>query len=53
MSKLRKRNKSEEFEGYISNEGDIDHEVDDNDEVFLQVRAIAFCICIRYVSSNH
>ena len=46
MSKLRKRNKSEEFEGYISIEGDNDHEVDDNDEVFLQVRAIVFCICI-------
>ena len=46
MSKLRKRDKSEEFEGYISIEGDNDHEVDDNDEVFLQVRAIVFCICI-------
>ena len=53
MSKLRKRNKSEEFEGYISIEGDNDHEVDDNDEVFLQVRAIVFCVCIWYVSSNH
>ena len=46
MSKSRKRNKSEEFEGYISSEGDIDQEVDDNDEAFLQVRAIAFCVCI-------
>ena len=46
MSRSIKRNKSEEFEGYISSEGDIDHEVDDNDEAFLQVRAIAFCICI-------
>ena len=46
MSKLRKRNKSEEFEGCISIEGDNDHEVDDNDEVFLQVRVIMFCICI-------
>ena len=46
MTKLRKRNKSEEFEVYISIEGDNDHEVDDKDEVFLQVRAIVFCICI-------
>ena len=46
MSKLRKRNKSEEFEDYISTEGDNDHEVDDNDKVFLQVRVIVFCMCI-------
>ena len=46
MSKLRKRNKSEEFEDCISTEGDNDHEVDDNDEVFLQVSVIVFCMCI-------
>ena len=46
MSKLRKRNKSEEFEDYISSEGGNDHEVDDNDEVILQVRIIVFCLCI-------
>ena len=33
MSKLSKTNKSEEFEDYISSEGDNDHEVDDNDEL--------------------
>ena len=38
MSKWRKRNKSEELEDCISSEGDNDHEVDDKDEVFLQVR---------------
>ena len=46
MSKLRKRNKLEEFEYCISSEGGNDHEVDDNDEVFLQVRVIVFCLCI-------
>ena len=46
MSKLRKRNKSEELEDCISSEGDNGHKVDDNDEVFLQVRVIMFCICI-------
>ena len=46
MTKLRKINESEEFEDCISSEGDNDHEVDDNDEVFLQVRVIIFCICI-------
>ena len=46
MSKWRKRNKSEELEDCISSEGDNDHEVDDKDEVFLQVRVIVFCICI-------
>ena len=46
MSRLRKINKSEEFEDWIFSEGDNDHEVDDNDEVFLQVRVIVFCICI-------
>ena len=53
MSKLRKTKESEEFEDYISSEGDNDQEVDDNDKVFLQVRVIVSCICIRYVSSNH
>ena len=53
MSRLRKINKSEEFEDCIFSEGDNDHEVDDNDEVFLQVRVIVFCICISYASSNH
>ena len=43
MSKLRKRNKLEELEDYISSEGGNDQEVDDNDEVFLQVRVIVFC----------
>ena len=52
MSKSRKRKKSEEFEGYFPREGDSDHEADDNDEVFLQVRGTVFCICI-YVYSNH
>ena len=46
MSKSRKRNKSKELEDCISSEGDYDHEVDDNDEVFLKVRVIMFCICI-------
>ena len=46
MSRLRKINKSEEFEDCIFSEGDNDHEVDDKDEVFLQVRVIIFCICI-------
>ena len=46
MSKLRKRNKSEESEDCISSKADNDHDVDDNDEVFLQVRVIVFCICI-------
>ena len=27
-------------------EGNSDHEADDNDEVFLQVRVMVFCICI-------
>ena len=44
MSKLRKRKKSEEFENYILSEGDSDHEADDNDEVFLQFRAMVFRI---------
>ena len=48
-----KRNKSEEFEDYISSEGGNDYEVDDNDEVILQVRIIVFCLCIWHVSSNH
>ena len=48
-----KKNKLEELEDCISSERDNDHEVDDNDEVFLQVRVIMFCICIWYVSSNH
>ena len=46
MSKLSKTNKSEEFEDYISSEGDNDHEVDDNDEVLWQVRVILLCIYI-------
>ena len=46
MSKLRKRNKLEEFEYCISSEGVNDHEVDNNDEVFLQVRVIIFCLFI-------
>ena len=46
MSRLRKKNKSEEFEDRIFSEGDNNHEVDDNDEIFLQVRVIVFCICI-------
>ena len=46
MSKSRKRNKSEELEDCISSERDNDHEVDDNDEVFLHVRVTMFCICI-------
>ena len=47
-----KKNKSEEFEDCIFSE-DNDHEVVDNDEVFLQVMVIFFCICIWYASSNH
>ena len=47
-----KKNKSEEFEDCIFSE-DNDHEVDDNDEVFLQVKVIFFCICVWYASSNH
>ena len=41
-----KEKKLEKLEDCISSEGDNDHEVDDNDEVFLQVRVIMFCICI-------
>ena len=46
MCQLRKRKRSEEFEDYIPSEGDSDHEVDDNNEVFFQVRVMVFCICI-------
>ena len=46
MSKLRKRNKLGEFEYCISSEGGNDHEVDNNDEVFLKVRVIVFCLFI-------
>ena len=46
MSQLRKRKKSEEFEDCIPSERDSDHEVDDNNEIFLQVRVMVFCICI-------
>ena len=42
MSKLGKRKKSEEFEDCILSEGDSDHEVDGNDEVFLLVRVWFF-----------
>ena len=42
MSKLRKRKRSEEFEDYIPSEGDSDHEVDGNNEVFLLVRVWFF-----------
>ena len=52
MSKLRKRNKSEELQDYISSVGDNGHEVDDNNEVFLQVRVLAFCTCLWYVRNN-
>ena len=44
MSKLGKIKKSEEVENNIPSEGDSDHEVDDINEVFLQVRVMAFCI---------
>ena len=43
---MRKRKKSEESEDYIPSEGDSDHKVDDNDEVFLQVRVMVFCLYI-------
>ena len=46
MSKLGKIKKSEKFEDYIPSEGHSDHELDDIDEVFLQVRVMVFCICI-------
>ena len=46
MSKLRKRNKLEELQDYISSVGDNDHEVGDNNEIFLQVSVIVSWICI-------
>ena len=49
MSKLRKWKKSEEFEDFLPSEGHSDHEVDDNNEVFLQVRITVFCICMYMI----
>ena len=51
MSRLRKINNSEEFEDCIFSEGDNDHEVDDNDEVFLQVRVDHVFQMIIFVSA--
>ena len=46
LGKIKKSEEVEEVEDYIPSEGDSDHELDDIDEVFLQVRVMVFCICI-------
>ena len=45
LRQLRKK-KIGRFDNYIPGDGDSDNEADNNDEVFLQVRVMVFCISI-------